>query len=361
MRNLKTALAVVIFSVAAANGAEIFVRSSAVKKISMDPLDKVWKKAAPSAVFLIPQTFTVPHGGGSVKSVEAKSLFTKNDLYIRLSWEDSTRNAALDTGGRFSDACALQFPVEEGVIPSPFMGEKGHPVNIWHWRAANSADQRYEKAYADFHRSGAIEEHVAFSTEPARSLFAEGFGTLTPGQTQDVTAASVWNDGRWTVLFKRAFITEEGAALKENVVAPVAFAVWDGEDQERDGSKSLSLWQTLILGDARLPELKTPEEKGQRVFSRYGCVTCHGQGGKGGVKNRNAQGGEVPPINKVKEGFTEAEVEQVIRLGRRSVPEDANAPMPPLRMNNWGQAMSEEEIHDLVKYLWTLAPKGEEW
>src|SRR3990167_6852649 len=121
MRNLKTALAVVIFSAAATNGAEIFLRSNEVKKISMDPFDKAWNKAAQSAVPLIPQTFTVPHGGGSVKGLEAKRFFTKTDLYILLSWEDNIRNAVQDSGERFSDGCALQFPVEEGVLPSPFM------------------------------------------------------------------------------------------------------------------------------------------------------------------------------------------------------------------------------------------------
>ena len=361
MWKLKIALAVIIYSAVSANGAEVLLRSKEVKEVSPDPFDKVWKKAVTSVLPLIPQTFTTPHGGGSVKTVEAKSLFTKTDLYVRLSWEDKTRNAVHDFGGRFSDGCALEFPAEEGAIPSPFMGEKGRPVNIWHWRAANSEDNRYEKAYSDYHGPGAIEEHVAFSTRPARSLFAEGFGTLTPGQVQDVQAAGVWKDGRWTVVFKRSLTSAEGTSFAGNTVIPVAFALWDGEDQERDGAKSLSLWQTLVLGEAKLPELKTPEEKGQRIFSRYGCVTCHGQGGKGGVRNLNAQGGEVPPIDKVREGFTEAEAEQVIRLGRRSVPEDANAPMPQLRMNNWGQVMSEEDIHDLVKYLWTLAPKGEEW
>ncbi|OGR84876.1 MAG: hypothetical protein A2901_00760 [Elusimicrobia bacterium RIFCSPLOWO2_01_FULL_54_10] len=361
MRKLKYSLAVVIFSVAVANGAEIFVRSNEVKKISMDPFDKAWKKAASSAVTLIPQTFTVPHGGGSVKFVEVKSFFTMTDLYVRLTWDDNSRNAAHDFGGRFSDGCALQFPVEEGILPSPFMGEDGRPVNIWHWRAANSEDNRYEKAYSDYHRPGAIEEHVFFSTKPARSLYAEGFGTLTTGQVQDVLAAGVWKDGRWSVVFKRALTSQEGTAFIKNSLTPIAFAVWDGEDQERDGAKSLSLWQTLILGEAKPEELRTPEVRGERIFGRYGCATCHGPAGRGGVKNLNAQGGEVPPIYKVREGFTEAEVEQVIRLGRRSVPEDANAPMPSLRMNNWGLVMSEEELHDLVKYLWTLAPKGEEW
>ncbi len=361
MRNFKATLAVLIFAVSIANGSEIFLRSKEVKKISSDPFDKIWKKASPFAVSLIPQTFTVPYGGGSVKLVEAKSLFTKTDLYIRLSWEDSARNTTQDTGARFSDGCALQFPAEEGSLPSPFMGEKDNPVNIWHWRASNSADNRYEKAYSDFYRNGAIEEHIAFPSEPARSLFAEGFGTLTPGKIQDVQATSIWKDGRWAIVFKRALSSKEGTVFKENRVIPVAFAVWDAEDQERDGAKSLSLWQTLILGDTKLPELKTPEQRGDRIFSRYGCATCHGPAGRGGVKNLNAQGGEVPPIDKVRNGFTEAEVEQVIRLGRRSVPEDANAPMPPLHMIPWGQVMSEEEIHDLVKYLWTLAPKGEEW
>ncbi len=361
MRKLKYSLAVVIFSVALANGAEVLVRSNESINISMDPFDIAWGKIEDLVVPLIPQTFTVPHGGGSVKFVQVKSLFTKTDLYVRLSWEDRTQNAARDFGARFSDGCAVQFPVEEGFVPSPFMGEKSHPVNIWHWRVSNSEENRYEKAYSDYHRPGAIEEHILFSTRPARSLFAEGFGTLTTGKVQDVIAAGVWKSGRWSVVFRRALTSQEGTAFKVNSIIPVAFAVWDGEEQERDGSKSLSLWQTLALGEAKLPELATPEERGHRVFSRYGCVTCHGPGGKGGIKNVNSQGGLVPPINKVKEGFTEEEVEKVIRLGRRSVPEDAAAPMPPLRMNNWGQIMSEEEIHDLVKYLWTLAPKGEEW
>ncbi len=363
MRSFKTVFAVGVFAVSLAGGAEILLTSREVKKGALDPFDKVWKKAPASVVPLIPQVFTVPHGGGSVKTVEVKSLFTGEDVYVRLSWEDPTRNGTFDTGGRFSDACALQFPFREGTLPSPFMGEKGAPVNIWHWRAAGAETEsvRYEKAYSDYYRPGAIHEQVSFPAGTAQSLFAEGFGTLTPGAVQDVQAASVWKNGRWAVVFKRALASREGTAFKKNAAIPVAFAVWDGEDQERNGAKSLSLWQTLTLGNGVLPGLKTPEEKGQRIFSRYGCATCHGPGGTGGVKNLNAHGGQVPPINKVRDGFTEAEVEQVIRLGRRSVPEDVNGPLPPLRMNNWGQVMDEQEIHDLVKYLWTLAPKSEEW
>ncbi len=348
-------------SASALYGAEILLRSHAVKAVSLSPLDKAWEKASPAVAPLIPQIFTTPHGGGSVKSVEARCLVTETDVSIRVSWEDATQNVRLDAGGRFVDACALEFPARENAMPSPFMGEKGNPVNVWHWRSVADEAHRYEKAYVDYYRPGAIDQHVAFATEPAQSLFAEGFGTLTPGAVQDVQAAGVWKDGRWTVVFRRALTSREGVSFKRNGTIPVAFAVWDGEDQERNGAKSLSLWHTLVVGDGRLPEPATPEEKGRRVFSRYGCGTCHGPGGAGGVKNLNAQGGEVPSINKVKDGFTEEEVEEVIRLGRRSERADATGPLPPLRMAPWGQIMDEREIHDLVKYLWTLAPKTTDW
>jgi dimethylsulfide dehydrogenase subunit gamma/complex iron-sulfur molybdoenzyme family reductase subunit gamma len=361
MRSLKTAVCLVLSLAAGLNGAELVLSAKKVKRVSLDPSDRVWKKARPAKVPLVPQTFTVPHGGGAVKSVEARSLYTDSEVFFRLRWDDPTRNITSAPGGHFPDGCAVQFPARADDVPSPFMGEKGRPVNIWHWRYAAPDAERYEKAYADYYRPGAIEETLSFYAAPARSLFAEGFGTLTPGDTQDVEAASEWKDGRWTVVFRRNRVSTEGAAFDEGAALSVAFAVWDGEDQDRDGAKSLSLWQTLVLGDAVPSEPKTPEEKGGRIFARYGCATCHGPGGTGGVKNRNAQGGEVPPIHKVRDGFTEQEVEQVIRIGRRSVPEDPQAPLPPLRMYSWGQVMDEQEVHDLVKYLWTLAPKSEEW
>jgi len=360
MRTLKSAVAAIIFAAVGAAAAEIVVPVRSVAGFPSDPGDRAWKKARAAIVPLVPQTYSTPHGGGTTQTVDVRSLVAGGTLFVRLQWADVTQNATLDYGGRFSDACAVQFPAQVGPLPSPMMGDKGRPVNLWHWRAANVTTERYEKAYSDFYRPGAIHEHVVFSTAAAQNLFAEGFGTLTPAQTQDVTAVARWENGTWSVVFQRRLSSPEGFAFRDKTLVPVAFAVWDGADKNRNGMKSLSQWHSLSLGGG-VPDLKTPEERGARTFARFGCATCHGPEGKGGVININAQGGQVPPIQKVRDGFTQEEVAKVIREGRRSVPADLNDPEPPLRMTAWGRVMDDREIDDLVKYLWTLSAPSEEW
>lgn len=359
MRFYMIAVVVLLFIWESASIAdEIILHSKKVKEASLNSEDAVWQKAVVVQIPLIPQNNVVPHGGGSTKFVEVKSIYTSRDLFFQLSWEDKSKSDKIALGGKFTDACAVQFPLEKNAMPSPFMGEKNDPVNIWMWRAMTQETERYVHANLDIY--GAIEEPVKFPVRPVQSLLAEGFGTLTLGPVQDIEGSGTWKNVRWTVVFKRSLSSKNGTGFKDRQPIPIAFAIWDGDGDERDGTKSLSLWHTLVLGEAKIPELKTDLEKGQRVFARYGCATCHGQGGQGEIKNPNAKGNKVPSIHRVKEGFTEKELKKVIRKGRVSELEDPQGPSPPLRMIVWENVMSEEEINVLVKYLFSLMPKGEE-
>ncbi|MBI2069600.1 MAG: c-type cytochrome [Elusimicrobia bacterium] len=344
-------------------GAEVLIRSGKVDQLTMDPNDAVWQKAQAVEVPLSKQSMVSPHGGGSVATLTVQSLYSAKEVAFRLQWKDATKDDRWDLTNRFSDACALQFPMKSKTLPSPFMGDINNPVNIWRWAAIVQQAERFPKAYADFYRQDAIETTIKFHDKAGENLIAVGFGTLTRQNAQDIEANGEWVDGRWSVVFKRKFSSKEGAVFKENAVFPVGFAVWDGTGKERDGMKSVGFWQWLILGKAEAPYGKSPAEKGKSIFARYGCATCHGPDGKGGVKNPNSQGGEIPRIDRVAEGFTEEEVKKVIMDGRIPVPEDAKAPLPPFWMNAWKSVLSEEELHNLVDYLFSLLPKGkkEEW
>ena len=46
---------------------------------------------------------------------------------------------------------------------------------------------------------------------------------------------------------------------------PIAFAIWNGEQQDRNGRKMVSNWYQLILGDARASALDVDEVLPQRV------------------------------------------------------------------------------------------------
>jgi hypothetical protein len=83
-------------------------------------------------------------------------------------------------------------------------------------------------------------------TTPVDNLLSGSFGTLTQTPDQVVQGSGEWRDGKWRVLFARD-LTMDGdyAQFAEEERTNVAFAVWDGERSERDGTKSVSQFLTL--------------------------------------------------------------------------------------------------------------------
>ena len=106
----------------------------------------------------------------------------------------------------------------------------------------------------------------------------------------------------------------------------------------------------------------TAAARGRMVYERYGCRMCHGDAGKGGFANPNAEtDGKVPNITLVKEGYTPAEIANLIRKGNPKIGlADPKGPTPPYRMPSWGDRMSTQDVNDLVQYLLSLYPKSAE-
>jgi mono/diheme cytochrome c family protein len=111
-----------------------------------------------------------------------------------------------------------------------------------------------------------------------------------------------------------------------------------------------------------LPSLMSPVERGHEVYRKYGCAGCHGLDGKGGVPNPNAKTAQqVPGLLYVAEGYTKDELKARIVKGQHEIPAlDAKLPPPPLYMPGWGGTIKDAEADDLVAYLISLKPKGEE-
>jgi mono/diheme cytochrome c family protein len=110
-----------------------------------------------------------------------------------------------------------------------------------------------------------------------------------------------------------------------------------------------------------LPALMSPVERGREVFRKYGCAGCHGPGGKGGVPNPNAKTAQqVPALIHVADGYTKAELKARILNGQKEITAmDPKRPPPPLYMPAWRGTISDEELNDLVAYLFSLKPKEE--
>jgi len=162
-------------------------------------------------------------GTSAVAKVAVQTAKTAEGVLVRLTWKDSNPSTE-KAQGVFPDGVAVQFPLDRKVSTLPFMGGAGKLVNIWYWNAA---------------RNG------------AENMIADGFGTATRLPTQDVRAHGRHAGGDWTVVFFRAYRSAEEAAIKLTPKGgryPVAFAVWEGSNQERDGFKAVTMvWQNLAL------------------------------------------------------------------------------------------------------------------
>lgn len=216
------AAATVVASTVQAAPAAKTIRVMSVKDAeAAAPQAAIWDKAPVTQVALQP---AFPGHGSIVgtpmtKKMTAQAVRTGNQLYIRLAWNDRTANVAIDNTNKFADGAAVQFPVNGKSTTTPFMGDANNAVNVWQWRA----DGR------------------------TQNLIAKGFGTAMTVPSEDLKSASVRTDSGWAVVLSRPLKVkpDEGVNLTGNGAMPIALAAWDGENEERDGFKAVTLewWQ----------------------------------------------------------------------------------------------------------------------
>ncbi|MDA2926966.1 ethylbenzene dehydrogenase-related protein [Acidobacteria bacterium AH-259-G07] len=220
------------------------------------------------------------------EEVAVQALHDGQEIAIQLTWPDATHDHTALRPQDFRDAVAIEL---SGDPDPPFfgMGEKGTGVNIWMWKSERQADlesafQDLDKiypnigidSYPNLLRSAleqptrhalTLESDPSFVTgwgaknivsDPTRKsaaedLVAEGFGTLKarPLVDQRVEATGVYSVGSYRVVFKRALWGEDDTqvSLRLGDTALVSFAVWDGSAGDRDGKKSVTIWQELFI------------------------------------------------------------------------------------------------------------------
>jgi len=166
--------------------------------------------------------------GLEIPTADIRLARTGGKLLIQLTWRDATQDAATlpqvpstppetrfrkvqtEADDRFFDAAAVMFPSrpESGAItPSLQMGDAEHPVEIYYWNAARGA----------------------------MLMEAQGRGT-TRRTGQHFPASATYQNSQWSVTFELPDLPAG---------TPMAFAVWNGSQKDRDGRKYFSVWQVL--------------------------------------------------------------------------------------------------------------------
>jgi len=223
----------------------------------LDPGSEVWQRTRSIEMPLTAQS-GMYFAGGRVRTVSAKALHHDGRLFVRTEWLDKTADETSTRVEDFSDAVAVEFPAQSAAsVPAVCMGQADGGVNIWQWRAdsdrgiippaevyTNAAVDGYPSDEAVFLTARSAGNPVASSAElgPVQTLVAQMFGTLSPAATQNTQGKGVYDDGKWAVVFSREFESAdpEQAVFEVGTTTDIAFAVWDGSNDERNGRKSVS-------------------------------------------------------------------------------------------------------------------------
>jgi len=225
-------------------------------EIPTHPSDKAWETLAPIPIPLSGQIITRPvWPEPSAKVISVRSVHNGEDISFLVEWQDATKNERL-TPGVFRDGVAVALPL--GDAPAFFcMGQLDHYVNIWHWKAdwQSDVDRRAARAKEKRRKKRGIRRFEVIPRRPSsvEDLIGGGFSTLTSKAQQGaIKGQAEWKNGFWRVVMKRPLTQrggeeENAATLIPGRMQAVAFAVWNGENKERNGQKAVASWLQLQL------------------------------------------------------------------------------------------------------------------
>ena len=125
--------------------------------------------------------------------------------------------SAADVPSEFSDAVSIQIPSQVPTSarkPYFIFGDGQNSVDLWFFDLARP-------------------EPLQFT--------GRGSADLAPNDTGDVTGVASYDQGEWSVIFKRPLRPSAGAPLTPGTFLPIAFSVWDGFSRERGNRRGLSV------------------------------------------------------------------------------------------------------------------------
>lgn len=145
-----------------------------------------------------------------------------------------TTESTVAPPAEFSDAVAVQFPaaVSAGARKPYFIfGDSQSSVDLWFFDLAR--------------------------TEPLQ-FTGRGSADVAANDAGEVTGVASYDQGEWSVIFKRPLRAASGAPFTPGRFMPIAFSAWDGSARERGNKRALSVWYSLYVEPETVPSAAGP-------------------------------------------------------------------------------------------------------
>jgi len=199
----------------------------------------------------------------SVNELQVSAVYNAEEIAILVAWNDMTAETegsnALDMPVEifhlenrqnqpeitepedkhemFSDAVAMQLPGKmptEGSFKKPYFlyGDTKNTVDI---------------SFVDLAQQAEVKNYTG-----------NGIDLILPAEKDDVSILANYDNGEWTVIFKRNREAQDGISFAEETFIPIAFSVWDGFNAERGSKGGITSWYSLYLKPMETKSLVLP-------------------------------------------------------------------------------------------------------
>ena len=145
-----------------------------------------------------------------------------------------TATTAAAPPSEFSDAVSIQIPTATPTSarkPYFIFGDATNSVDLWFFDLAR--------------------------TEPLQ-FTGRGSAAIEPNDTGDLTGAASYNEGEWSVIFKRPLRASAGAPFVPGEFLPIALSVWDGYSRDRGNRRGLTSWYSIYMEPQVVPSALGP-------------------------------------------------------------------------------------------------------
>ena len=165
-------------------------------------------------------------------------------------------------GNPFGDAevaptAAPQNPFAEAEAPPAQASEFSDAVSIQIPSAALTGARKPYFIFGDAQSSVDLWFYDLARPDPLQ-FTGKGSADIAPNDTGDVTGVASYDQGEWSVIFKRPLRPTSGAAFSPGEFMPIAFSVWDGFSRERGSRRGLTVWESLYVEPEVVPSAVGP-------------------------------------------------------------------------------------------------------
>ena len=172
------------------------------------------------------------------------------------------------TASEFSDAVAIQIPSQTppgARKPYFIFGDNQNSVDLWFFDLARPTPIQFT---------------------------GKGSGDIAPNDTGDITGVASYDQGEWSVIFKRPLRATSGAPFTPGEFLPMAFSVWDGFSRERGNRRGLSLWYSIYVEPENVPSAVGPMIRTALLILVIELAVIGGVRWRNSSRARNTGGGE---------------------------------------------------------------------